>query len=63
VDPAGEAAAAGLQRGDVIEKVNGQSVTSAEQLRVALDTTTTKPALLLVNRSGNSIFVTLRAPK
>jgi Do/DeqQ family serine protease len=63
VDPAGEAAAAGLQRGDVIEKVNGQSATSAEQLRVALDTTTTKPALLLVNRSGNSIFVTLRAPK
>jgi Do/DeqQ family serine protease len=63
IDPDGEAAASGLQKGDVIEKVNGQAVTTAEQLRSALDSTAVKPALLLVTRDGTNIFVTLRAPK
>jgi serine protease Do len=60
VDPDGAAAAAGLQQGDVIEKVNGQAVATAEQLRSALESTSAKPALLLVSRGGNDIFVTLK---
>jgi serine protease Do len=63
VDPDGQAAASGLQSGDVIEKVNGKSVTSGEELRSALEAASAKPALLLVNRGGQSVFVTLRSPR
>jgi serine protease Do len=61
VDPLGKAADAGLQRGDVIEQVNGQPVTTVSQLRGVLERATTRPALLLVNRGGNTFYVTLRA--
>ena len=61
VDPFGKAANAGLQQGDVIEQVNGQSVTVVSQLRTALDRSGGRPALLLVNRAGNTFYVTLRA--
>ena len=60
VDPEGAAAEAGLQEGDVIEKVNQQPVTSAEELRSALDAAgKDKPSLLLVNRRGSKGFFTL----
>jgi serine protease Do len=61
VDPFGKAANAGLQKGDVIEQVNGQTVTTVSQLRSALDSSASRPALLLVNRAGNTFYVTLRA--
>ena len=61
VDPAGVAADSGVQEGDVIEKVDGQSVTSVDALKSALDRDGSKPALLLVNRKGTEIFLTLRA--
>ncbi len=61
VDPAGRAAEAGIQEGDVIEKVNGRAVKSGDELKAALDRATGKPALLLVNRQGSDFFVTLRA--
>lgn len=60
VDPNGPAADAGLQRGDVIEQVNQQSVRSAADLRTALQRSGTRPALLLVNRRGTTIFVTVK---
>jgi serine protease Do len=59
VDGVGPAADAGLQRGDVIEQVNQQSVRSAEDLRASLSRSGTRPALLLVNRRGTTVFVTV----
>jgi serine protease Do len=59
VDGAGPAADAGLQRGDVIEQVNQQPVRLAADLRAALQRSGTRPALLLVNRRGTTIFVTI----
>jgi serine protease Do len=57
LDPDGAAADAGLQEGDVIEQVNQKSVSSAQELRAALDAGgPDKPALLLVNRRGSKGF-------
>ena len=61
VDPSGAAADAQLQEGDVIEKVNGQAVTTTEAVKSALDANASKPNLLLINRKGTEVFVTLRA--
>jgi serine protease Do len=63
LDPDGEAAAAGLRPGDVIQKVNGKELASATELRAELSKATDKPALLLVSREGQTVFVTLRAPR
>jgi serine protease Do len=59
VDPAGAAADAGLQPGDVLRKVNGQDVQSVADLRAALDTRKDAPALVLVSRNGATVFVAL----
>jgi serine protease Do len=61
VDPDGIAADSGLAEGDVIEKVNGEPVSSVEQLKSALDNNSGKPSLLLVNKKGAEIFLTLKA--
>jgi serine protease Do len=61
VDPEGVAAESGLAEGDVIEKVNGQSVTTVDQLKSALDNNNGKPSLLVVNKKGSDVFITLRA--
>jgi Do/DeqQ family serine protease len=60
VDPDGRAADAGIQAGDVIESVNRQQVKSVEDLRGALQKTADKPVLLLINRQGSAIFVTVK---
>jgi serine protease Do len=60
VDPAGPAAEAGIQEGDVIEEVNRQPARTAADLQAALRQTGTSPALLLVNRGGDSLFLTVR---
>ena len=60
VNPDGRAADAGIQAGDVIEEVNRQPVTSVDALRTAVAKTTSRPVLLLVNRQGNELFVTVR---
>ncbi|MGE3274811.1 MAG: Do family serine endopeptidase [Vicinamibacterales bacterium] len=62
VDPSGQAASAGLRPGDVIQQINGKSVSSVGELRSALDAATDKPAMLLVSREGTTVFVPLRAP-
>ena len=60
VDPAGAAAEAGIQSGDVIEQVNGQAVTDAASLRSQLNARHDgRPTLLLVNRHGQHLFLTL----
>ncbi len=60
VDPAGPAVAAGLQRGDVIQEVNRGAVRSAADLKAALDKNGNKPALLLVNRRGETVYLAVR---
>jgi serine protease Do len=63
VDPSGAAASAGIRQGDVIEEVNRKPVRTAGELRSALTASGTRPALVLVNRRGDSLYLTLSAPK
>jgi serine protease Do len=58
VDPVGPAARAGIERGDVIEQVNRQPVHSAQEIKTALERSGNRPVLLLINRRGESVFVT-----
>jgi Do/DeqQ family serine protease len=63
VDPAGPAAAAGFQAGDLIEEVNGKPVTDASELRSAVKAAGDRPALVLVHRKGGSLYLTLSADR
>lgn len=60
VDPEGAAAEVGIQQGDVILEFNRQAVTSIDGLRTALNNASGKPALMLINRQGDNLFVTVR---
>jgi serine protease Do len=60
VDPDGRAADAGIRSGDVIESVNRQPVKSVEDLRSALKRNADRPVLLLINRQGSNVFVTVK---
>ena len=60
VNPDGRAAAAGIQAGDIIQEVNRQTVSSVDDLRTALKKTSDKPALMLINRQGNDLFLTVK---
>jgi serine protease Do len=60
VDPDGRAAAAGIQPKDVIQEVNRKPVQTVDELRAALKTSSDRPVLLLVNREGHDLFVTVR---
>ena len=57
VEEASPAAAAGLQRGDVILEVNRKPVADASEFRSAARAADSKPALLLVNRGGVTSYV------
>ena len=59
VDPSGPAADAGLQRGDVIEEVEGKPVKSVAELRSELSRAGDRPALMLVRRGESSLYLTL----
>jgi serine protease Do len=61
VDPAGRAADAGIQAGDVIVEANRNAVTAVDDLRAAVRGSADKPLLLLVHRQGRDLFVTVRA--
>ena len=60
VDPRGRGAAAGIQQGDVIASVNRKQTTSVEELRAALKSAGDRPALVLIHRGDNSLFVTVQ---
>lgn len=60
VDPNGPAAAAGVQAGDVILQVNRQPVRSAAEISSAISAAPDRPALLLINRGGRSVFLTVQ---
>ena len=57
VDPSGPAADAGIRVGDVLEEVNGAAVHSSSELRSALGRAQGKPALVLVRRGDQTIYV------
>jgi Do/DeqQ family serine protease len=59
VDQSGPAADAGIESGDVIVLANQQPVSSAAELRAAVERTGSRPALLLVNRGGATIYMTV----
>jgi Do/DeqQ family serine protease len=59
VDPSGIAAESQVQEGDVIAKVDGKPVKTGEDLRASLDRKDGKPALLLIHRKDQTIFLTL----
>ncbi len=56
----GAAAEAGIQQGDVILEFNRQAVESIEGLRTAMQQAADRPALVLINRGGNNLYVTVR---
>jgi Do/DeqQ family serine protease len=60
VDPEGRAAAAGIQPNDVIQEVNRKAVRNVDDLRAAVKSANDRPVLLLVNREGKDLFVTVR---
>ena len=60
VAQAGAGADAGVQPGDVIEEVNRRPVRTVAELQAALKASGERPALLLVNRGGDSAFIPVR---
>jgi len=60
VDPSSDAAAAGIQQGDVIEEVNHKPVNNVEEYREALSSTGNQPVLLLINQQGNTAYVVVQ---
>ena len=61
VDPEGRAADAGIQPGDIIQEVNRQPVQSVDDLRTAVQKSSDRPALVLVQRGERSIYLTVKA--
>jgi serine protease Do len=59
VDPNGPAADAGIQQGDVILQINQQPVRTVADTQTALNRSGSRPALLLVNRRGTTVFITV----
>jgi len=60
VEPGGQAEAAGLQRGDVIQEVNHEPVKTLDEYQKAAGKIKKEElAVLLVNRQGNSLFVAI----
>jgi len=57
VDPSGPAADAGIRVGDVLEEVNGAPVRSSADVRSALGKSRGKPALVLVRRGEQTLYV------
>jgi Do/DeqQ family serine protease len=60
VNPESRAADAGIRSGDIIEQVNRKSVDTVDDLRAAVKGSADKPVLLLINRQGSEVFVTVR---
>ncbi|HEY6121686.1 MAG TPA: DegQ family serine endoprotease [Pyrinomonadaceae bacterium] len=60
LDPNGVAADAGINQGDVIQEVNRQPVRNLGDFNVAIARSGSRPALVLVNRRGSVVYLTLR---
>jgi len=57
VAPGGPAADAGIRSGDIIRQVNRRPVSSAADVQQAVRDSGNRPALMLVERGGNTLFV------
>jgi periplasmic serine protease, Do/DeqQ family len=60
VNPAGTAANAGIRPGDLIQEVNRKPVRTLADFSAALQQSGTRPALLLIKRRDQTVYVTLR---
>lgn len=60
VDPSSDAASAGIRQGDLIQEVNKQPVKTFTDFSSALRQSGARPALVLLKRRNNVIFVTLK---
>ncbi len=60
VDPSGSASEAGVRQGDVIQEVNRQPVRTLAEFNTAVQRSGSRPVLVLLNRRGNVIYLTLR---
>lgn len=60
VDPASQAATAGIRQGDLIQEVNRQPVRTFAEFTSAIQQSGSRPALILVKRRSAVIYVTLR---
>jgi Do/DeqQ family serine protease len=61
VDPSSNAANAGIREGDLIQEVNRQQVRTFAQFNSAIQQSGTRPALILLKRRNNVIYLTLKA--
>ena len=61
VDPASNAANAGIRQGDLIQEVNRQQVRTVAEFNSAIQQSGARPALVLIKRRNNVIYVTLKA--
>jgi Do/DeqQ family serine protease len=61
VDPEGSAANAGIRQGDLIQEVNRQPVKTVAEFGTAIRQSGAKPALVLLKRRNNVIYLTLKA--
>jgi S1-C subfamily serine protease len=59
VSDEGPAADAGFRSGDVIQEVDGHPVADVEAFRSAVNAAGDRPALVLVSRGGESLFLSL----
>jgi serine protease Do len=60
VDPAGAAARGGIAPGDVITEINGQRVTSLDQVTKALSALGDRTARIVVFRDGKEALALVR---
>ncbi len=63
VDPNSPAAEEGIRRGDVILEVNRKLVETLADVRTALEKSGDKPALLLISRGGQTVFISVKPAK
>jgi serine protease Do len=61
LDPSGSAANAGIRQGDLIQEVNRQPVRTIVEFNAAMQRSGAKPALVLVKRRNNVVYLTLKA--
>ena len=61
VDPTSNAATAGIRQGDLIQEVNRQTVRTIADFSSAIRQSVNRPALLLIKRRNNVIYLTLRS--
>jgi Do/DeqQ family serine protease len=59
-DPSSEAAAAGIERGDIIQEVNHKPVHNLSEYRQEIAASGNQPVLLLINRGGTTHFVVIQ---